>query len=85
MNIFSRLYIRVPLLIYCHNPTDNTTQLQHNLNTVVGLDTKMTVHTPPTGLYRVWNFALAEVAYSAICGCILENIDTGLWLDEIAE
>ena len=24
----------------CHNPNDNTTQ--HNLNTVVGLDTKMT-------------------------------------------
>ena len=35
----------------CHNSNDNTTQ--HNLNTVVGLDTKMTLHTthpstPPT-------------------------------------
>ena len=31
---------------YCHTPNDNTTQ--HNLNTVVGLDMKMTVQTPPT-------------------------------------
>ena len=30
---------------YCHNPNDNTTQ--HNLNTVVELDMKMTVQTPP--------------------------------------
>ena len=30
---------------FCHNPKDNTTQ--QNLNTVVGLDTKMTVQTPP--------------------------------------
>ena len=29
----------------CHNPNDNT--MQHNLNTVVGLDMKMTVQTPP--------------------------------------
>ena len=28
-----------------HNPNDNTTQ--HNLNIVVGLDTKMTVQAPP--------------------------------------
>ena len=34
------------LIIKCHNPNDNTTQ--HNLNTVVGLDMKMTVQTPPT-------------------------------------
>ena len=35
-------------------------QLQHNLNTVVGLDTKMTLHTPPhttteTQLYPLEN------------------------------
>ena len=29
----------------CHNPNDDTTH--HNLNTVVWLDTKMTVQTPP--------------------------------------
>ena len=29
---------------YCHNPNENTTQ--HNLNTVVGLDMKMTVQPP---------------------------------------
>ena len=39
-----------PLLVtvfktFCHNPKDNITQ--QNLNTVVGLDTKMTVQTPP--------------------------------------
>ena len=33
-------------LYYCHNPNDNTAQ--HNLNTVVGLDMKLTVQTPPT-------------------------------------
>ena len=27
--------------------TPTPTPTQHNLNTVVGLDTKMTVHTPP--------------------------------------
>ena len=34
--------------ISCHNPNDNTTQ--HNLNTAVVLDMKITVHTtlPPT-------------------------------------
>ena len=31
--------------VNCHNPNDNT--VQHNLNTVVRLDTKMTVHFPP--------------------------------------
>ena len=31
--------------LFCQNPNDNITQ--HNLNTVVGLDTKMTVQTPP--------------------------------------
>ena len=30
---------------YCHNPNDNTTQ--HNLNTIVGFDMKITVQTPP--------------------------------------
>ena len=30
---------------FCHNPNDNTTQPQHSINNVVGLDTKMTVHT----------------------------------------
>ena len=39
-----------PLLVtvfktFCHNLKDNITQ--QNLNTVVGLDTKMTVQTPP--------------------------------------
>ena len=29
----------------CHNPNDNTTQ--QNLNTVVGLNQKMTVQAPP--------------------------------------
>ena len=34
---------------YCHKPNDSTTQPQHNINTVVGMDTKMTVATiqPP--------------------------------------
>ena len=33
----------------CQNHKDSTTQQQHSLNTVVGLDMKMTVHTnPPT-------------------------------------
>ena len=31
----------------CHNPNNNTTQPQHNLNTVVVLDMKMTVENPP--------------------------------------
>ena len=30
---------------FCYNPHENTTQ--HNLNTVVGLDMKMTLQTPP--------------------------------------
>ena len=34
-------------IINCHNPNDNTTQPQHNLNTIVGLNTKRTVHTTP--------------------------------------
>ena len=29
----------LPITHICHNPNDNTTQ--HNLNTVVGLDTKI--------------------------------------------
>ena len=32
----------------CHNPNDNTTQPQHNLNIVDGLDMKITVQTPPS-------------------------------------
>ena len=32
---------------YCHNPNDNTTQPQHNLNTEVGLDMKMAMQTTP--------------------------------------
>ena len=31
----------------CHHPNMNTTQPRHNLNTVVGLYTKMTTHTTP--------------------------------------
>ena len=31
------------ILLYCHNPNINATQ--HNLNTAVGLDMKMAVHT----------------------------------------
>ena len=33
------------LLFFCHNPNDDTTQPQHNINIVVGLNMKMTVHT----------------------------------------
>ena len=33
---------------FCHNPNNNTMQPQYNLNTVVGLDMKMIVHTQPT-------------------------------------
>ena len=31
----------------CDNPNGNTAQPQHNLNTVVGLDMKITVQTTP--------------------------------------
>ena len=37
----------IPEEFHCHNPNDNTTQPQHNFNTVVGLGMKMTVHTTP--------------------------------------
>ena len=46
--------LRSKPLICCHNPNDNTTQPQHNLNNVVGLDTKMTVHTTPTPTQTQW-------------------------------
>ena len=36
------------LKVDCHNPSDNSTIPQHNLNTAVGLSTEMTVDiTPP--------------------------------------
>ena len=44
-NIINNQRNFLPFVKYCHNPNDNTTQ--QNLNTVVGLDTKMTVQTPP--------------------------------------
>ena len=37
---------------YCYNPYDNLTK--HNLNTVVGLDTKMTVQTQPYPTENQW-------------------------------
>ena len=40
-------YDEVITQLYCRNPLDNTTQPQQNLNTVVGLDMKMTVQTTP--------------------------------------
>ena len=35
------------MIFNCHNPNDNTIQPQHNISTVVGLEMKMTVQTPP--------------------------------------
>ena len=36
----------------CHNPKANTTQ--HNLNTVVGLDIKMTLHTSLISFFSIF-------------------------------
>ena len=49
LDVYSPFYICRNALCayYCHNPNEHTTQPQHNLNTVVGLDTKMTLYTTP--------------------------------------
>ena len=49
-SLFSRFICGVPpfyLCVNCHNPNNNTTQPQHNLNTIVGFDTKMNMHSTP--------------------------------------
>ena len=49
IHVSHTILIHVSWLCYCHNPNpNNRTQTQHNLNTVLGLDMKMTVQTPPT-------------------------------------
>ena len=32
---------------FCQNPNPNPNTTQHNLNSVIGLHTKMILHTPP--------------------------------------
>ena len=40
------------LVLSCHNPNSNDNTMQHNLNTVVGLDMKMTVQNRPPHHYH---------------------------------
>ena len=48
--LFNHTVLYISISDYCHNPNPNpnTIKQQHNFNTEVGLDTKMTVHTTET-------------------------------------
>ena len=53
MSLFNFVWVDLVWLGFdCHNPNENITQHNLNLNTVIGLHMKMTLQTTPSEHYR---------------------------------